>query len=210
MRVTFVQAVACFALCAVARGASAQDARLRGALDAETFGRVTRIIDSARAESLPVDPLVGVALEGAQRRAPGARIASAVHDYLAALRGARLALGAEAPAAEIVSGAGVLLSGVSTGALRDLRTVGQRRSLTVALVVLADLVARGVPADTAGRAITAAVRANARDEDFTALRRFVEQDIVAGASPAAAAMLRVRNISGVTTEFATPLPGRRP
>ena len=73
-------------------------------------------------------------------------------------------------------------------------------------------VARGVPKDTAGRAIAAAVRANARDEDFTALRRFVEQDIVAGASPAAAALLGVRKINGVTAEFATPapLPARRP
>lgn len=174
----------------------AQEARLRSALDAETFARVTKMTDSARAESLPVDPLIGVALEGAQRRAPGAKIAGAVHDYLIALRGARAALGSDAVAAEIVSGAGVLLSGVPSDALHRIRVAGTRRPLTVPLVVLADLIARGVPKDTAARAIEAAARANARDDDYSALRRFVEQDILAGASPAAAAMLRVRSITG--------------
>jgi len=175
---------------------SAQEARLKSALDAETYAKVSKMTDSARAESLPVDPLIGVALEGAQRRAPGSRIAGAVRDYLAALRGARAALGSDAAPAEIVSGAGVLLSGVSSDALHRIRLAGTRRPLTVPLVVLADLIARGVPKDTAARAIEAAARANARDDDYSALRRYVEQDILAGASPAAAAMLRVRGITG--------------
>ncbi|HTE43812.1 MAG TPA: hypothetical protein VK636_01100, partial [Gemmatimonadaceae bacterium] len=105
----------------VARDARAQDPRLRGALDVETLARVTRFTDSARAESLPTDPLVGVALEGAQRRAPGARIARAVQEYLGALRGARVALGVEASAPEIVSGAGVLLAGVPADVLKRMR-----------------------------------------------------------------------------------------
>jgi hypothetical protein len=176
--------------------AVAQDARLKTALDAETFAKVTKMTDSARAELLPVDPLIGVALEGAQRRAPGARIAGAVHDYLIALRGARAALGADAVSAEVVSGAGVLLSGVPSDALRRIRAAGTRRPLTVPLVVLADLIARGVPKDTAARAIAAAARANARDEEYSAMSRDVEPDILAGASPAAAAMLRVRGITG--------------
>jgi len=174
----------------------AQDARLRGALDPETLAKVTRLADSARAESLPVDPLIGVALEGAQRHVPGPRITKAVQDYLGALRGARAALGADGTEAEITSGAGALLSGVSGEFLRQLRAANPKRPLTVPLVVLADLIARGVPTDTAARAIAAAAKANARDDDYSALRRFVEQDILAGASPAAAAMLRVRTITG--------------
>lgn len=181
----------------VAGALHAQDARLRGVLDAETLAKVTRLTDSARAESLPVDPLVGVALEGAQKKAATARITKAVQDYLGALRGARAALGPDATPAELTSGAGVLLSGVSSDVLRQLRAANPKRSLTVPLVVLADLIARGVPKDTAARAIAAAARANARDDDYSALRRFVEQDIQAGASPAAAAMLRVRSITGV-------------
>jgi len=174
----------------------AQDARLRSALDAETFAKVTKMTDSARAEALPVDPLIGVALEGAQKHAAGARIVGAVQRYLGALRGARAALGPDATPSEVESGAGALLLGVSPDALRRIRAAGTRRPLTVPLVVLADLIARGVPKDTAARAIEAAARANARDDDYSALRRYVEQDILAGASPAAAAMLRVRSITG--------------
>src|SRR5215217_1358003 len=102
----------------VTAAAHAQDARLRGALDQETLAKVTRLTDSARAELLPVEPLVGVALEGAQRHAAGPRIAKAVQDYLGALRGARAALGNDAATPEIVSGAGVLLSGVPGDVLR--------------------------------------------------------------------------------------------
>jgi hypothetical protein len=186
-------ALACLLFATIAR---AQDARLRGALDPETLAKVTRLADSARAESLPIDPLIGVALEGSQRHIAGARITKAVQDYLGALRAARAALGPDAGPAEITSGAGVLLSGVSSDVLRQLRAASPKRSLTVPLVVLADLIARGVPKDTAAQAIAAAARVNARDDDYSALRRFVEQDIIAGASPAAAAMLRVRTITG--------------
>ncbi|MEP6492449.1 MAG: hypothetical protein ABJF01_07220 [bacterium] len=209
MRISII--VGCAVLLAGQR-AHAQDARLRSALDPETLAKVTRLTDSARAESLPIEPLVGVALEGAQRHAAGPRITRAVQDYLVALRGARAALGAEASPPEIVSGAGVLLAGIPGSVLKQIRSSQPHRSLTVPLVVLADLLARGVPKDTASHAIEAATRANARDEDFTALRRQVEQDIVAGASPATATMLRVRNINGVpAAEPVAPLPAvRRP
>jgi len=190
---TPILALACLLAATVA---SAQDARLRGALDQETLAKVTHFVDSARVESLPVDPLIGIALGGAQKHAAGARITKAVQDYLGALRAARAALGPDATPSELTSGAGALLSGVSSDVLRQLRATNPKRSLTVPLVVLADLIARGVPKDTAARAIAAAARANARDDDYSALRRFVEQDIIAGASPAAAAMLRVRNITG--------------
>ena len=180
-----------------AKTARAQDPRLRGALDPETLAKVSRIVDSARVESLPVDPLIGLALEGAQKHADGARITKYLQRYLGALREARAALGPDATPAELTSGAGVLLSGVSSDVLRQLRAATPKRSLTVPLVVLADLIARGVPKDTAARAIAAATRAKARDDDYSALRRFIEQDIIAGASPGAAAMLRVRSITGV-------------
>ena len=116
--------------------ASAQDARLRGALDEETLAKVSRLVDSARVESLPVDPLIGIALEGAQKHAAGARITQAVQRYLGALRAARAALGPDATPAELTSGAGALLSGVSSDVLRQLRATNPKRSLTVPLVVL--------------------------------------------------------------------------
>src|SRR5476649_253030 len=41
--------LACVALCVVVHAAAAQDPRLRAALDPDTFAKVSRIIDSARA-----------------------------------------------------------------------------------------------------------------------------------------------------------------
>jgi hypothetical protein len=178
----------------------AQDSRLTTKLPRETAAAITKLIDSARALSLPTDPLVGVALEGVNRHATNDRIVRAVREYIGALRTSRQALGDGATDAEVVSGAGVVLSGVNASVLHDLRAARPREALTVPLVVLADLVARGVPLDTATRAVYVATRAGARDADFTLLRHYIEQDISAGASPAAATSLRLRNVPGVTPE----------
>lgn len=186
--------------------AGAQDARLTRTLDAELAARVGRLIDSARALRLPTDPLVGVALEGVHRRAAPERIVRAVREYVTLLKAASTALGDGATEAEVVSGAGALMSGVAAGTLRDLRAARPGESLTVPLVVLADLVARGVPADTAARAVWLAARAGTRDADFTLLRRYIEQDISAGASPAAATALRLRNLPGISPDDLRPPP----
>jgi hypothetical protein len=178
----------------------AQDSRLTTKIPRETAAAITKLIDSARALSLPTDPLVGVALEGVNRHATNDRIVRAVREYIGALRTSRQALGDGATDAEVVSGAGVVLSGVNASVLHDLRAARPREALTVPLVVLADLVARGVPLDTATRAVYVATRAGARDADFTLLRHYIEQDISAGASPAAATSLRLRNVPGVTPE----------
>ena len=204
-RLTMIAALVTFALpaCRLA----AQSAQLSAKLPRETALEVTRLIDSARALSLPTDPLVGVALEGANRHASTERIVRAVRQYIGALHSARDVLGDGALDAEVVSGAGAVLAGVNTSVLRELRAARPKEPLTVPLVVLADLVARGVPLDTASRAVYVATRAGARDADFTLLRRFIEQDISAGASPAAATSLRLRNVPGVTPEdLQTQLP----
>jgi len=192
---------------------AAQDARLGSKLPRETAIEVSRLIDSARSLALPTDPLVGVALEGANRHATSERIVRAVREYIGALRASREALGDGASDAEVVSGAGVVLSGVSAGVLRAMRAARPREggALTVPLVVLADLVARGVPLDTATRAVYVATKAGAKDADFTLLRHYIEQDISAGASPAAATSLRLKNVPGVTPEdLRAPTPAMVP
>jgi hypothetical protein len=200
--------VACAGLVSVAR---AQDARLTTRLDDRTTAAVARIVDSARAAKLPTEPLVAKALEGASKGASGERIVSAVRAYAGALGTARDALGG-ASEEEIVAGAGAILSGVAPDALRRLRSVRRGQSLTLPLVVMADLVARGVPADTAAGAIYLAARAGARDAELLSLRQIVEQDIQAGAAPAAAVALRVRNLPGAETldMFDAPRPGAAP
>jgi hypothetical protein len=173
------------------RAAAAQDPRLERRLDPDTRAAVDAVIDSARVAGLPVESLVDRALEGASKHAQPARIVAAVRRLAAELRSARAALGAGSSSAELEAGASALRAGVRP---TDLTLLRQRRprSLTVALATLTDLVASGVPADSATAAVLA-LATSARDDQIVDFRRAVERDIALGAPPAAAAAVRVNS-----------------
>ena len=69
-------------------------------------------------------------------------------------------------------------------------------TLAVPLVVLADLISRGVPPPAASSAVTDLARAGAPDDAYATLRRAVEQDIARGTPGAAAAESRARAMLG--------------
>jgi hypothetical protein len=169
----------------VARGAAGQqpDPRLER-LDAATRPAVAALVDSARRALLPTEPLVQRALEGATKRAPGDLIVAAVRRFAVELGQARDALGSTASPAELTAGAAALRAGASPTILAQLRQA-RREPLTMPLAVLADLVASGVPVDSAAAAVLA-LAARARDADLVEFRRAVERDIALGAPPAAA------------------------
>jgi hypothetical protein len=192
--------------------ASAEEPRLRARLQPTLATAIERLVGEARAERLPVDPLIGQALQGASKGASPERILAVVGQHLDALRAAREALGTTSSEAELVAGAGAILSGVARDSIGHMRAARPSQSLVVPLVVLADLVARRVPPDAASAAVMSAARAGARDQDLLRLRERVEQDIQAGVSPAAAAELRTRALllkTGATTRT-TATRGRRP
>src|SRR6266516_1976943 len=83
----------------------------------------------------------------------------------------------------------------------------RRGLLTVALSVLADLVASGVPADSAAVAVLA-LAPQARDADLVEFRRAVERDIALGAPPGAATSVRVN--AGANVQSAGSNPGAQP
>jgi len=183
------------------------DERLRARLDPETAAAVTRIVESARAEGLPTEPLVGQALQGAAKGIAGERIVNAVRENAGALHDARAALGASSSEGELVAGAGALLSGVPRDTLSRMRESRPSQSLVVPLVVLADLVARRVPTDAAMTAVMSASRAGVRDLDFMKLRERIDQDIRAGVAPATATETRARALllrTGSGSERAQP------
>lgn len=167
---------------------AAQDARL-ARLDPATGEIVARLLDSARAASLPSEPLVDKALEGASKHAPGARIADAVRALLADLGRARGAMGGGSEA-ELTAGAAALRAGVAPGALGELRRARGEVALSVPLATLADLVSRGVPVETAQEVVVALAARGVSDAGYVELRRVVETDIGAGVPPAAAASVR--------------------
>ena len=152
-------------------------------LDAGTRPTVAALVDSAHRALLPTEPLVQRALEGATKRASGDLIV-AVRRLAVDLGRARDALGSTASAAELSAGAAALHAGASQTILAELRHA-RREPLTVPLAVLADLVASGVPVDSAAGAVLS-LAGRARDADLVEFRRAVERDIALGALPAAA------------------------
>jgi hypothetical protein len=182
-----------FALMCAPAALRAQDPRLDARLDARTRDAVVILIDSARAEGIPSEPLVQKALEGASKHADGARILTAVHMLAGELGDARAALGPSSTDAEVIAGASALHAGIAPAALARMRASRTHGSLTVALAVLSDLIARGVPGDTATTVISALTGAGAPDAELLQFQQGVERDIAQGATPAAALGVRAQS-----------------
>lgn len=154
--------------------------------------QVEQLADSASANGLPSEPLVAKALEGAAKGAPDDKILQAVRSLAARLNQARRSLGSSSSADELAIGAEALRGGISGTSLDQLRRARGKEALTVPLAVLTDLVARGVPADTAAAVILELAQRKAEDADFDGLRREVAGDIGRGVPPGAAASFRGR------------------
>ena len=171
----------------------AQDARL-ARLDRRVQREVAALMDTARSLGIPTEPVVDKALEGAAKRAPQERIIVVVRSRFRELVAAREALGSGALDAELIAAADALHAGASAQVITTLRTRRPGVPLTIPLAVLADLIARGVPADTASSAVLALAATPAPDAQFAALRDDIERDIAKGAPPAIAASVRTRGL----------------
>ena len=199
-----VAATAFLAVGPVAAGA--QEPRLEDRLAEPFRGRVEAILDSAARQMLPTEPLVDRALEGAAMGVSGERIVQAVRRLAGELRVARDALGPGSTPEEVVAGASALRAGATPEQLHQLRGVRGDRSVMVAAGVLADLVAVGVPHDTAVAAVLALAE-RVDDAEYVAFRRNVERDIALGASPVAAVGVRLGAADAVTGLEAAPGAG---
>ena len=203
--------------------------KLAARLDSGAVAAILPVIDAAEQQGLPIDPLVQKALEGASKRAPSDRIVTAVRRLSSQLATAKLAFGGVGSAPELVAGASALQAGVRPEMLATLRAERPQASLAVPLGVLAELIARGVPADTGAMAVAALLDAKVSDAQLVALRQDVERDIGVGAPPTTALIARTsgfndtfmaptgmgtsRNNSGQTLESSrttTTTPRRRP
>lgn len=173
--------------------AEAQDARL-ARLDRRVQKEVAALVDTARNLGIPSEPVVDKALEGAAKRAPNDRIINVVRSRFRELVAARGALGSGAMDAEVIAAADALHAGANPQVITALRTRRPGVPLTIPLAVLADLIARGVPADTASQAVLALATKPGTDAEFAAMRDDIERDIAKGAPPAIAAGLRTRGV----------------
>jgi hypothetical protein len=171
----------------------AQDPRIGARLDAPTRKAISALVDSARAQGIPVEPLMEKVYEGMGKGADGPRIVAALRSLTIEMASAHRELGAVASAEEIKAAASAMHAGVPAVELGKLKKQsGLRRSLTLPFTVLADIVSRGVPVHSAMNAIRSLVGAGARDTDISKFQRNVQVDIEKGAQPAAAAETRVK------------------
>ena len=181
----------------------AQEPQLLARLDPASRYTIEVLLDSAARMGLPPEALLSKTLEGISKGAPAPRIVAVVKRYFAALRSARTTLGPEASVDELSAAAGALQAGVDPRSITSLRS-SRKGSILTPLVVLADLVSRGVPSDDASTAIVGMSQKGAVDSDFMGLRRGVEQDILGGSPPGAALDRRAREFPG----RASPAGGR--
>lgn len=176
--------------------AQAQQPSLLSRLDAPSRYQIEVLMDSAARLGLPPEALMSKTLEGISKGAPGSRIVQVVRRHFAALREARGALGVDITLDELSAAAGALQAGVPRTSLAALHSNRKGSSILMPLVVLSDLVSRGVPPDDASSAIVNMTQRGALDSDFAGLRRGVETDILSGASPVIALDRRTREFPG--------------
>ena len=178
------------------RSTEAQDPRLSNRLDAPTRKALSALVDSARAQGIPVEPLMEKVYQGLAMGADGSRIVVAVRSLTLEMGNAHRVLGSVATTDELKAAASAVHAGVPAVELGKMKKQsGLRRSLTLPFTVLADIVSRGVPVQAATNAIRSLVGAGAKDKDISDFQRNVSVDIEKGAQPAAAAETRAKGAS---------------
>jgi hypothetical protein len=195
-----IAAITLFATIGAAQ--SGPDPRL-ARLDPNTLHAISAIVDSARQNNLPTEPIIDKALEGASKRAPGPRIVAAVRTVANALGQARAALGPQSTADELKAGAEAIRSGVQPKELERIRSSRSNMRLAVAIGVLGGLVFDGVPSDTASNLIHALVVNGATDPQLLDLRAKIRAGIAAGGPAAAVASAQA---GGLVQVLAAGLP----
>ena len=177
----------------------AQDSDPLSRLDPNTRFTVEVIIDSARVAGVPTRPLLLKALEGSAKHVDSRRIIAAVRLTFHSELDVRVALGSALDESEWTSAVSALQSGVPLEALAKFRGDHSGKPLTRALVVMTDLIQRGVPVSEASSAIMQLWQRGAADGDFYGLWKNVEQDILSGQNPGTALQQRVREYPGRLT-----------
>jgi hypothetical protein len=159
-------------------------------LDSETRTQVLAVVDSAKRENLPVEPLIRRALEGASKGAPSPIIVKVVRTYAHDLRRAREALGPTSSPDEVVAAANALKAGVDVKELERLKQMRAGHRFALSLDVMTALVGQGVSADTVGPAIVGLLLASATDEQIARFQQDVQKDMNIGTPGATAVIAR--------------------
>ncbi|MBC8088637.1 MAG: hypothetical protein H7Z40_15340 [Phycisphaerae bacterium] len=159
--------------------------------DSATTVALRAVFDSATARHLPLAPLINKANWGASWRASGRKIVSNVQAHYVNMLDARKALGESATESELDSGADAIRQGAEPKVLQQIRVTRPSRGSTVnALVVMSDLILKGIPPNKARDAILSLARVSPTDEAINGLQELVAKQSVRGPGMAQDALER--------------------
>lgn len=166
--------------------------------DNNATSQLTRIVEGARDNGLPVDPIIERVQYGINvAHADPARIVASARAVAARLEVARFAL-APANDNEIIAGANALGSGADTASLRVIRKAsGKSPAAAVPLSVLTQLLSSKVPLEKATEIVKSFVQRGATDRQLASFANDVTSDVTSGAAALAALDTRARFLSGV-------------
>lgn len=164
--------------------------------DADANAQLAALVETARSNGLPIDPIVAKVQYGRVVKADPSRIVASARAIAARLEIARDAL-APATAIDISAGADALGAGATKEALREVRSASGSRSVVMPLAVLAQLLGSSVPLKRATEIVTSFLRRGASPEQLVAFGNNVNDDVTHGAAALAALDTRARFLSGV-------------
>jgi hypothetical protein len=178
--------------------------------DSLTATSLRALFEEAADRGLPVRLLVNRALEGAARRVGSARILRVVHEWSDALSTAKFALGEGTTEAELDAAATAIRAGIEPRTVASLRTMRAPGTTVTALVVLTDLVQRGVPAATAREAVVTMAKQPRSDDALLGLQLTVAKNAQRGPGMAVDALNRyVRTTEAGTISPSSPAAADR-
>jgi hypothetical protein len=163
--------------------------RARENLPPQVFQSLDVLATEMVEAGIPSAPLFNKALEGVAKRVPSDRILPAITRYAGQLRLAREAFGDVGGGPLYVAGADALQRGIEVEVLRSL---GQREGDSpepspMAVLVLADLMEAGIPADRALGVVREALRLRTGEGQMLGMTAQVRQMMRQGQSPQEAA-----------------------
>lgn len=176
--------------------AVAQEVNPLSKLDPESRFQIELILDSARTLGIPTRPLLSKTYLGISRGARPRDIVKVVRAYFNASKDVYPALGQTLSEDEFSAAATAIYSGVPASAVAQFRSDRAGKPLLRVLVVLGDLITRGVPRDEASSTMVRLWKDGAGDSDFYGLWKGVEQDILSGQNPGTALQQRASEFPG--------------
>ena len=180
-----------------ARIAASQTAQPLMPGDAEANAQLTALVETARSNGLPIDPIVAKVQYGRMVKAEPSRIVASARAIAARLEIARDVL-APATAVDITSRRRRARCGRDEGrASRGPQRERRKGARATPLSVLAQLLSSNVPLKRATEIVTSFLRRGATPEQLVAFGNNVNDDVTHGAAALAALDTRARFLSGV-------------